>query len=300
MIRTINRIAESIMASDSLFATLRGVHPVLDEAGRPRVKILSRIALFEVEHEARPRYLACSTVSDDHLRERFSRYERLSQGAPRMYLAAECYERELVLFDSEGRTELATVALIDRRAEGVESLGELLQSEAHAAVGFEPECEGVRYELHADGYHLFNHRGEELTHSPLLMAGPMREGRAEVETESGFGLIDKCGRYVMLPIYEQLAWDEVTGVCRAMRDGEWHMYGRMGEQLTDIAYDWIGEPSEGLFPMEVGGQSGYLDVSGREVIAAEWDNATGFDTACASVWRDGAVYIIDKQGYTLK
>ena len=52
-------------------------------------------------------------------------------------------------------------------------------------------------------------------------AGDFREGRAEVETPSGMGLIDRQGRYVIPPEYEIVDYAPVESVVRVRKDGRW-------------------------------------------------------------------------------
>ena len=65
-------------------------------------------------------------------------------------------------------------------------------------------------------------------------AGDFREGRAEVETPSGMGLIDRQGRYVIPPEYEIVDYAPAESVVRVRKDGRWAEFDYLGRRLTEF------------------------------------------------------------------
>lgn len=65
-----------------------------------------------------------------------------------------------------------------------------------------------------------------------LWADDFSEGRAEVRCESGFGVIDKAGEYILRPCYERVEWDADSCTIRATLEGREHLYDYDGEPLA--------------------------------------------------------------------
>lgn len=65
----------------------------------------------------------------------------------------------------------------------------------------------------------------------FLWAEAFREGRAEVKTESGYGVIDKQGDYILHPCCERVEWDEMSGTIRARIEGQERLFDYDGEEL---------------------------------------------------------------------
>lgn len=121
------------------------------------------------------------------------------------------------------------------------------------------EREGIRLVVDDDGYYYIDSEERELGVHRFQDAEPMREGRAEVATHQGRGLLDNRGDWVLPPIYEELVWDEHTGTCTVMHHGKWEIFDREGVLLTDRCYDWIGTPHNGVFEAELDGQTYIID-----------------------------------------
>lgn len=85
--------------------------------------------------------------------------------------------------------------------------------------------------------------GERIPTRPLLTAAyDFAEGRAVVRTSRGYGLMDTSGRMVMNDVWEDMAWygdDNIATACD--QSGHWHIFDRMGRQLSAIAAEWMGD-----------------------------------------------------------
>lgn len=71
--------------------------------------------------------------------------------------------------------------------------------------------------------------------SHFLWANDFHEGRAEVQTAEGMGLIDKQGGYVIPPHYEIVEYDPATSLSLVRRAGNWARFDYLGRQLTRFA-----------------------------------------------------------------
>ena len=160
--------------------------------------------------------------------------------------------------------------------EGLRIIFEELHGESDTIKPHNDEYQN--YELHegvylvecAEGFRYLDSEGHPLNDTTFVSAEPLREGRAEVATAEGWGLMDANGTLLLPTIYEELTWNENLNTCVAMRDGVWQLFDREGERLSHRPFEWIGEPSaEGLFPVEVDGLSGWIDVTGKEIASIE-------------------------------
>ena len=65
-------------------------------------------------------------------------------------------------------------------------------------------------------------------------AGDFREGRAEVETPGGMGLIDRNGNYVIPPEYEIVDYIPTESIVRVRQNGRWAEFDYLGQRLTEF------------------------------------------------------------------
>ena len=140
-----------------------------------------------------------------------------------------------------------------------------LPTTAPRIVRQRPEREGLRLVESADGFSYITHEGETMNEVPFVWAEPMREGRAVVQTSEGWGLMQSNGEWCLPPIYEEVEWDENINLCVAMREGVWSLLDREGRTLTATPYDWIGAPTNGLFPARRDDRLTYINTAGDEV-----------------------------------
>ncbi len=159
--------------------------------------------------------------------------------------------------------------------------------------------DGIKCVRDGGGWRYVDRRNRPVIDTVWLRAAPFREGRAEVEAATGKGLIDKGGRAVLEPVYEELAWDDYFGLTAVMKDGRWSLLDRDGMLLTADSYDWLGECSEGLILAQKEGRCGFIDAEGREVIPCIYDDATSFSEGCAFVTSGEEDFYIDPAGRKL-
>lgn len=128
----------------------------------------------------------------------------------------------------------------------------------------------------------------------LLAAYDFELGRAVIRTASGYGLIDEEGRVVMNDVWSHLEWYAEEGVVVAENEcGHWHIYDRVGHQLSSVACDWMGDASEGFVVASRGGKYGYFSVGGARMSDFIYEEAYGFHGGVALVGINGHRYYID-------
>ncbi|MBO5806175.1 MAG: WG repeat-containing protein [Tidjanibacter sp.] len=143
------------------------------------------------------------------------------------------------------------------------------------------------------GYAHYN--GEQIgVEKPLLGATDFEEGRAVVLTERGYGMIDSKGRFVLGDHWSEICWYCNENIATAAdNDGRWHIYDRMGHQLSAVACDWMGDASEGFVVARRGNKYGYFSTSGHKRTDFIYDEAYGFSNGVARVCHNGHYYHID-------
>ncbi len=230
-------------------------------------------------------------------------FEELAAWADRMGRGGVAPHRLIV--GSDGNVRLTGFSADDR----TERIREMLQEAADGGQkrsGSPDETEATGYGFGGDGkirlvkdgggWMYVDRLGHAVIDAVWTRAEPFRGERAEVETQSGKGLIDTKGRRVLPPVYEEVVWDDYWGVAAVMTDGRWSLADSEGKDLTTGTYDWLGECSEGFFLAQKGDKCGFIDTAGREIIEFVYDDASSFSEGCALVCSDGESFLIDARG----
>lgn len=128
----------------------------------------------------------------------------------------------------------------------------------------------------------------------IIAAYDFEEGRAVIRTPRGYGLIDTCGRLIMNDVWEQMCWYSAENVAVAADGmGHWHLYDRMGRQLSSTPCDWMGDASEGIVVAKRNGKFGYFTTDGTKRTDFIYEEAYSFSEGLARVKYGGGYYHID-------
>lgn len=130
----------------------------------------------------------------------------------------------------------------------------------------------------------------------FVSACDFSEGRAVVETDEGYGMIDLNGRFVIEPHCDDVEWDSTNNVAIVTVNGQSGLYSREGESLTGLIYDQILAGCEGLFSVRKNGKYGFIRRDGVMVIRPHFDDAFGFRNGAARVRTLNREYLIDRDG----
>ncbi len=115
-------------------------------------------------------------------------------------------------------------------SEGGDTLTPLNALYGYKSVGnpFEGLC--VAESTAGYGY-IASSSGEEVIAPQFIWAGDIHEGRAEVQTAGGMGLIDARGNYIIEPRYQIVEFDPRTGHTQARINEQWVTFDYNGRLL---------------------------------------------------------------------
>ncbi len=99
-----------------------------------------------------------------------------------------------------------------------------------------PSSEGLYLMREGRKYGYKESSGEWVIPPRYYRAENFREGRAEVRSSSGLGLIDKEGRYIISPHYKMIDYNELTGLCKAFKGEQWYYFDYMGQPISEEEY----------------------------------------------------------------
>ena len=136
---------------------------------------------------------------------------------------------------------------------------------------------------------------------------------AEVRRASKRGFIDKTGKEVVSPIYD-VTWYSAEGLIpvllKKIRGDEptemvWGFIDdATGCEVIPPKYKWVSHFNEGLAMVVMGGKSGFIGKTGREVVSLKYDDSfstpyaeyKGYSEGLANVRLNGKWGYIDKTG----
>lgn len=129
----------------------------------------------------------------------------------------------------------------------------------------------------------------------FIRAEPFHEGRAAVETDKGVGLIDKQGRWIIAPEFEDVNWSPDYNIATVNSEKGWALYDSLGNRRSRY-YDYLGECADHRLTACDNNRWGYIDTHGCEVIAMRYDDAFEYKNGRARVVLDGRPLEIDLDG----
>lgn len=100
-------------------------------------------------------------------------------------------------------------------------------------------------------------------------------GMARVKLSGKWGYIDRTGRIVINPQFEE-AGDFSEGLARVKVGGKWGYIDRTGRFLINPQFEEAGDFSQGLARVKLGGKWGYVDRRGEVVISPQFSEASDF------------------------
>jgi hypothetical protein len=145
-------------------------------------------------------------------------------------------------------------------------------------------------------------KGRLLKCAGLDYAQPFSEGLAavngKVEGKWGWGYIDKDGRFVIPPKFEDYLGNFSEGVAYARLGGKVGFIDKQGEFVISPRFDQAADFSEGLAAVRLGSQWGFIDHRGEFVIRPQFAWALWFSEGLAAACTEkGKTPYEDKAGY---
>lgn len=166
--------------------------------------------------------------------------------------------------------------------------------------------EGVAVVKQGKQYGYIDKNGRQVTPIEYDEADSFSGGLARVKKDGKYGFIDRSGQAIIPIIYD--AADPFSEGLSFARKGGWNdgkcgYIDQFGKEITSFEYDvpkagygWICRSSEGLACIKKDGKYGYIDCTGKMVIATEYDWVHPFSEGLADVKRDGKMGFIDQLG----
>lgn len=125
------------------------------------------------------------------------------------------------------------------------------------------------------------------------------------ERKSGLFNIEKFLFITNLNLTIPIEFDDIyetnlSDIVRVKKDGKWGLFTVEGQQLTLLKYE--NDPdhelkfTEGLAPVSVNNKWGFVDSTGKEVIAPQFDEVHPFYNGLARITKDSSSGFIDKSG----
>lgn len=126
-------------------------------------------------------------------------------------------------------------------------------------------------------------------------AGDFSDGIAIVEKKKKYGFINKKGKEIVKPIYDD-AFKANEGMAIVKKGKKWGYVNNKGKEVIKPKYDDAYNFSEGMAVVKKGKKYGYIDKKGKEVVKAKYDKAGGFSDGMALVKKGENLFYINKKG----
>lgn len=151
-------------------------------------------------------------------------------------IAIRCYHAR---FDGASREDLASFKALKRLIMEADTKSDIEPRYKPATTSqpeiMGPEVEGLILVREKNLYGYADSRLKIVIKPQFLWAESFREGRAEVETQSGMGLINKQGEFLIEPIYQIVDYDDMEGVAHIKYGEAWAMTDYFGNRISEFA-----------------------------------------------------------------
>ncbi len=245
---TVGGYIEAIANPQGRFASLTEVRALTDNEGMPLYVSGTGRVTFRVELGREPYRLTCFTSA--------AAGEAAASGEYGDFLPDEIY-----VYSDEGQGNYYPVAL--RPAAASAAAG----APAVTEDGNGEFSEGLRVIVRRGRFGYADENGQVVIAPRYTWAGDFTEGRAAVGVAAPvgegmlMGLIDRDGRTVIPPEYDDLSWDG-SRYATVDKGGLHGCLDRTGRVVVPLEYDWVGEFSHGYAVVRRGKRFGYVDERG--------------------------------------
>ena len=108
-----------------------------------------------------------------------------------------------------------------------------------------------------------------------------------------YGFINKDGKEVVKPIYDEVDDDFFEGLARVEINDKWGFINKEGKKVVKPIYDWVSTFEEDLAKVMKNGKWGLINKTGEKVIKPIYDAVSNFGEEIVFVQKDDSWYIID-------
>jgi hypothetical protein len=121
------------------------------------------------------------------------------------------------------------------------------------------------------------------------------EGRASVELNEKYGLVDLEGNEVVSPKYDFVG-SYHEGRATVGLNGKWGVIDLEGKEVVPLKYDYVGGLSQGRARVQLNGKYGVIDLDDNEVTPPKYDSVGSYYEGRAIVQRNNKWGVIDLDG----
>ena len=146
-----------------------------------------------------------------------------------------------------------------------------------------------------DGFGYIDRNGKVVIRPQFEEAAPFHENLAAVRIKGKWGFIETRGRTVVPPQFEAVE-PFVEGVAKVKNAGKWGFVDSKGRLITPPQFDWAMSVREGLALVEQNGKHGFVGRDGQLVVAPRFAEAGEFWEGLARVQVGDLWGFIDKTG----
>ncbi|MCR5694476.1 MAG: WG repeat-containing protein [Clostridia bacterium] len=117
-----------------------------------------------------------------------------------------------------------------------------------------------------------------------------KDGLFFVYKDGKWGAVNTNNEVVIPFEYDEVRWDDSV-IC-AQKDGKWGYLSFDNEVILPFEYDAAYGGENGIFSVGINGKFGLVDKTGKELIAPEYDDISGFFDGVAYAVKDRTLYVI--------
>ncbi|OPZ92388.1 MAG: KWG Leptospira [Firmicutes bacterium ADurb.Bin419] len=143
-------------------------------------------------------------------------------------------------------------------------------------------------------YGYMNSLGEIIISPYFKYAEDFSDGFARVQTGEGYGIIDKSGKYVLMPHYSNCNY--LGNGLIAYKTDKWGIKDYSGKDLIKPEYDEIYSFSEELAAVKLGDKWGFIGTDGTLKIKPEFDLVNSFCNGLSNIKVNSKWGLIDTSG----
>ena len=153
-----------------------------------------------------------------------------------------------------------------------------------------------------DPYHYIDKTGKTILRTPFTIARPFYEGLAKVlidfeeKSTRGYGFIDRTGRVVIAPQFDDVGDRFSDGLARVRVNDKWGYIDKNGIIVIAPQFERADDFSEGLALVKVAGAYGYIRKDGEYVVRPQFMMASPFSEGLAAVFDRGKFGYIGRDG----
>ena len=144
-------------------------------------------------------------------------------------------------------------------------------------------------------YGFIDKTGKEVVPPIYDEIGFFLDDLAKVKLNGKMGFVDQTGKEVVPPIYEETGYF-LEGLEKVASNGKYGFIDKKGHVIIPISYDYIGNFKNGLATVKLNEKYGFINTEGETVVPAKYDEADDFVNGFANVRLAESMGRVDTSG----